>query len=67
MFWMEILLDALHKLNIARQDGVGTIQRNSLYGSPTCPVPLPGPGCISILSRLVAFLGKLIKSNCNYF
>ena len=53
MFWIEILLDALQKLNIARHDGfgdlgLGTIQRTSLCGSPTCPVPLPGPGCISI-------------------
>ena len=62
MFWMEILLDALHKLNIARQDGVGTIQRNSLTGSPTCPVPLPGLAfwLHLYLCRLVAFWGKIL-------
>ena len=46
MFWMEILLDALHKLNIARQDSFGTIQRSSLCESPTCPFPLASLGCI---------------------
>ena len=57
---MEILLDALHKLNIARQDGCGTwdVTKKLTLWESNISCPLARARMHLYLSRLVAFWGE---------
>ena len=67
MFWMEILLDALHKLNTARQDGSGTCELGRYKGLLSLGVQhvlslCQDPELQFHLSRLVVFWGNFKKN-----